>query len=45
MGSSVSSPAVSCTSPHISTEVGVQSHARWEEESGTTTSVYSFMAK
>lgn len=43
--SSVSRPAVSCVSPHASTEVGVRSHAGWEEESGPTTSVCSFTAK
>lgn len=45
MRSSVSRRAVSCASPHTSTGVGVRSHAGWEEESGTTTSVCSFTAK
>lgn len=45
MRSSASRLAGSCASPHTSTEVGVRSHAGWEEESGTTTSVCSFTAK
>lgn len=45
MRSSVSRLPVSCASPHTSTEVEVRSHAGWEEESGTTTSVCSFTAK